>query len=681
MSIRTYTNPRRIDVSSGLQEVLRKNGMQAHIAANNDGTYNLIVLGHDSPVIKYSVSAKQVENLMNWGSNYANKTAYETFINIVKKDFDIPDSFVSARNVGGRVASGLHGYRIGNGEYGYFTPFHARMRGWGGDFMEWAPRMQPGFHGRRIDGRYFLHNGPIVPERPDGRLKPGELRSGGYGFYYKGQQKETRQDVLDQLNVEVEEAVLQPLKSAPRNNGAAIPYNERITSDVYFNADDFYEVLKSHGVVVDAQNKKLTIQSSQTRVDLAYDLTQEELNKILARDIQGNNGVPVEERLKVINDVIAMDFQDGVTIDMLNSKNLVNMELKPEVKQEVEAKFIEREQQIAAQQARIAEKNAFSQAAAEEKQRLLNESQRIGQDNHAINGREIHEIMGNYGFFTPNRHGRELVIGEIRVSETSDGQYRMTAEINGVEVTHEISKEQYDKFIDLDDEHRLRLFDNIFKEVKIKADRGEQNGQEPVILNTKDNQGNYITREQADIYNATSESVDGAVLSQAKDNKGFYREIENGREVQVGNISVQKIGDDKYLMTAVIDGETVTHEIKQKEYDKFLAVDDLTRLKLFAKIFPEVDIKTHPGMERNANIGAAILAALVVGVQTIGEVAGIVRGEAGRHHHHGDYHESTHTILFKPGVVNPGEIAQRMYHEQMEMTYGDPEDRGVGRGI
>ena len=28
-------------------------------------------------------------------------------------------------------------------------------------------------------------------------------------------------------------------------------------------------------------------------------------------------------------------------------------------------------------------------------------------------------------------------------------------------------------------------------------------------------------------------------------------------------------------MTAVINGEAITHEIKQKDYDKFLAVDDL----------------------------------------------------------------------------------------------------------
>ena len=31
----------------------------------------------------------------------------------------------------------------------------------------------------------FFPEAPIVPERWDGRMKPGELQSGGYGFYYK----------------------------------------------------------------------------------------------------------------------------------------------------------------------------------------------------------------------------------------------------------------------------------------------------------------------------------------------------------------------------------------------------------------------------------------------------------------------------------------------------------------
>lgn len=48
----------------------------------------------------------------------------------------------------------------------------------------------------------FFPEAPIVPERWDGRMKPGELQSGGYGFYYKGQQQSyspQQQDVLKDL--------------------------------------------------------------------------------------------------------------------------------------------------------------------------------------------------------------------------------------------------------------------------------------------------------------------------------------------------------------------------------------------------------------------------------------------------------------------------------------------------
>ena len=83
------------------------------------------------------------------------------------------------------MAMGLHGYRIGMGEYG-------RTGRWGlfPPILGWTPRQQGGFHLRRVGGQLFFPGAPIVPERPDGRMKPGELQSGGYGFYYKGGQPE-----------------------------------------------------------------------------------------------------------------------------------------------------------------------------------------------------------------------------------------------------------------------------------------------------------------------------------------------------------------------------------------------------------------------------------------------------------------------------------------------------------
>ena len=478
MALRKYTNPRDLDLSAGLQDVLRRNGMQAHMAMQPNGQMQLIVLGHDSPAITYSLNDRQVEDLMGWGSNHANKKAYNTFTSIVRNDFHMPDNFVSARNAFGRVAMGLHGYRLGSGEYGipYYRPFSRASRGWGGDFIGW----EPGWHMRRISGRTFMAGGGIMtPVRSDGRVKPGELNAGGYGFYYKGSQRETRQEVLDDILVD---GRIQPVKTAPRPQGEGIAYSEAITADVYFSNEKFQEVLSSHGIIIDAGNKTLTIQSSRFPIDMRYDLTDEEVKKLTANSVDASGGVSVADRLAVINDRImneTRDFRNPITMDMLESKELVSLELTDEAKQSPQiAVFFEQQRKYAESQRMMAER--------EEAQRIRQErTERINADPHAIDGLAIHDILGNRGWFQPVSNGREMVVGEIRVDKANthektrisdtdanhaetakglqsgqfrasvnnaeekdglDGSYIMSAFINGERVSHTISKKDYDKF-------------------------------------------------------------------------------------------------------------------------------------------------------------------------------------------------------------------------------------------
>ena len=181
MSIRKNTNPRPLDLPPEMQDLLLRNGMRGYLAGSSEG-FALIVQGHDSPLLTYPVSEKQLRALTDWGTNSANKRCYNTFASIVAADFDLPKDFVHARNANGRVAMGLHGYRIGSGEYGCvgmpMHPFHPICHG----FLGWTPRQQGGFHLRRIGGDLYYPGAPIVPNRPDGRMKPGELESGGYGL-------------------------------------------------------------------------------------------------------------------------------------------------------------------------------------------------------------------------------------------------------------------------------------------------------------------------------------------------------------------------------------------------------------------------------------------------------------------------------------------------------------------
>ena len=669
MAIRKYTNPRELDLSTGLQEVLRKNGMQAHISLAKDGGRELIVLGHDSPVLTYKLNEKQVENLMGWGTTYENKKAYNTFASIVKDDFYIPQNFVSASNAFGRVAMGLHGYRIGHGEYGYdarparrtpwFAPFSRQGRGWAGDFVGYAPRTE-GFHLRRIGDHAYRPwgGGPMVTERPDNRVKPGEMLSGGYGFYFKGHQKETPVEVLDQISIEPK---IKPLEAAPRPQGQGIPYSSVITSDVYFSNDKFQEVLKSHGIVIDEAKRTLTIQSNLSKVDLQYDLKPEELQKLMANKVSGKGGVSVDARLAIINEVIGKDFDTKLTKDMLETKELVSLDLKPEVRQEVEAPFI-------AQERRIAEQQRLAEARAEQRR----ESERIERDPNAINGREIQAILGNKGWFQPVANGREMVVGEIRVDKALNGTYFMEAEVNGRLLAHSISAKDYQKFLDLDDAHRLKMFDKVFSEVEIKSAHGESLYQDDLYL-AHDGQS-IVHQKEVDIQNATSNRVDGAALLEFNERKGFYRERAHGREVEVGNIQVDPTANGKYKMTAVINGQTISHEITQKQYDKFLAVDDYHRMQLFSKIFNEVDIKTCPG--EGHNLGAALLAALVVGGEVMRD------GLSVPHEPRPEIYETrTGPVYHKAGVVSPAYVAAANFRSE-EANLGVPgPDEGIRRGM
>ena len=108
MAIRQNTNPHHLELHPELQDILMRNGMRATVTGSSNG-FQLVVQGHDSPLLYYPISEKQLRALVDWGTNTANKRAYNTLASIVAADFDLPRDFVHARNANGRVAMGLHG--------------------------------------------------------------------------------------------------------------------------------------------------------------------------------------------------------------------------------------------------------------------------------------------------------------------------------------------------------------------------------------------------------------------------------------------------------------------------------------------------------------------------------------------------------------------------------------------
>ncbi len=442
MSIRKNTNPRPLDLPPEMQDLLMRNGMRGYLSGSSEG-FALIVQGHDSPLLTYPISEKQLRALTDWGTNSANKRCYNTFASIVAADFDLPKDFVHARNANGRVAMGLHGYRIGTGEYGRvgmpMRPFHPICHG----FLGWTPRQQGGFHLRRIGGNLYYPGAPIVPNRPDGRMKPGELQSGGYGFYYKGHTTAlvTEKDVLKEL-----QTVVTPVKTRQRNNEPAKSYKELVASTVYFTNEKWQECLASHGIIVDSETQTLTVQSAAVDADLQYDLTAEELAALTANTLEE---ATVEKRLEIINGIIQEDYDGKVTLETLNGRDTVNLPLHPEVLED-----LNRQHSIGLQQAKA-------------EQGLREDLPREGV---MMNGNDLAAIRPDKGWYREGRYGREVTVDDIRVEPSGqEGTYKMTAIIDGEQVSHEITQKQYDKFMAIDDYHRMKLFSKVFGEVDMKS--------------------------------------------------------------------------------------------------------------------------------------------------------------------------------------------------------------------
>ena len=532
MSIRKNTNPRPLDLPPEMQDLLLRNGMRGYLAGSSEG-FALIVQGHDSPLLTYPVSEKQLRALTDWGTNSANKRCYNTFASIVAADFDLPKDFVHARNANGRVAMGLHGYRIGSGEYGCvgmpMHPFHPICHG----FLGWTPRQQGGFHLRRIGGDLYYPGAPIVPNRPDGRMKPGELESGGYGFYYKGHATTpvAKKDVLKEL-----QNVVTPIQTRQRSSEPAKPYKELIASPVYFTNRKWQECLASHGIIVDSETRTLTVQSASVDADLQYDLTAEELAALTANTLEE---ATMEKRLEIINGVIQDDYDGKVTLDMLNGREIVNLPLHPEVLEDL---------------------------------------------------------------------NRQLLTGQQQAERTTNG-------------------------------------------ISVEAEQGLREG-----------------LPRGGVF------MDGNDLSVIRPDKGWYREGRHGREVTVDDIRVEPSGQEgTYKMTAIIDGERVSHEITQKQYDKFMAIDDYHRLKLFSKVFGEVDMKSRDRTPLGVKIGAALLAGVTVAAELEHDHHCHSRPVVFAEHHH---HGPAPRPYFKPGVDTPMDVAARNFeaavneHIRHEIRHG-----------
>ena len=642
------------DISTELQSILRKNGLEAHIVQDYDGRLYLEAQGRNYPYNRYEITRQQAEAMSLWGYNSTNTKAYNTLKHILK-DADMPRALVVARQAGGLVNMGQWGQRMTPERAGYFP----RQR-FGGLY-------NPGYMSRP------------VATFPGERLAPGTMRSFDYrspglrpttGVYWKGERRqyESEDQMPDRVKVTVTPE--KPRAAERPEPGKAVALTDHYMNPVYFSPEHWRQVLDTHGIVIDEANKKMIIKSSGARLNYSYDLTDQEIAKILNPKLEPD-GVSIKERLDIINNNVNFkkDFESGITVDMLKSNDIIDVKLTPAAREKFEYKFEEYDRWMEQQK-------MLTEAKEAARSQFMAQEGRIRRDPAAISGREIGAILGGYGWYNAEAHGREVVVAEIRVDNLKEAinsvvmpdgrvmtaeelqkematlgpedqeyaktiqdrlqklmdenkdakdKFVMSAVINGEIVSHEISRKDYEKFMRYDDEHRLKLFDSIFGEVSIQKSEGVREGRPDDVFLADDGRS-FVTREEMDIQRSKSTGVDGQDLRDLNYKKGFYREGAHGREVTVDAIKVepdpQKEGN--YKMTAVINGQSITHDISQKQYDKFLAVDDYQRLRMFSKVFNEVDMKIRP--EHKPNVGAMLMAGLVGITQAAHMVTDIAMG-------------------------------------------------------
>ncbi|MDD5862597.1 MAG: hypothetical protein PUD15_08625 [Prevotella sp.] len=521
--LRSLHNDRGIDLSPELKSLLYQNGMEADVTMQGSDFVLTTQSFNAASPRTYKISQQQVAAMSDGGSSVANKIAYNTFVGIVGKDYSVPRSYVDARNMGSPVDMGQYGKVVSPGEFGYRTPPyhpHVPYRPIGGFFgkilgaiqgiaaVASAVTMPPYVYDRgpmyrRINGRAVYANpyGSRVADRPGNYLKPGELATGGGGFYDKDEDPRTaRKDVTSNIQIGGVQAITKPTPIVRPTTGI-IPLNKmQKTTDV---AESFRKMLASHGVVIEKTPEKtvngekytgrLIIQSDGQWKDYAYDLKKSEMNKLLSerftpkKDKHGHivkgSSVSVNDRLNIINNVIKNDWDTKITKDMLNQNSYIKLQMKPEL-----AASELRDWQV---------KHGINPAAAAGGQQQgkldvvdlkgMREDFKTGYIDRwntigVVDGRILDK---DKGFYVAQNGGRRLTVGEIIATPYGDTDtrktgYRMMAVVNNQVMSKEMSAKDYAAFINYNDEYRLKMFDKYFDDIKIKSVHSNSKIEDPV---------------------------------------------------------------------------------------------------------------------------------------------------------------------------------------------------------
>ena len=364
-------------LNPNLDRLIRRNGLEAEILLNNKtGEMMLRVTGTRglawSPECKFPITQKEMAALMGGGMSSTDMKAYKTFNSIIRSQFDPPLSMEYAK--------------VGIGDRGFNQDGLVMM---GATGISRGPRYMP-----------------RVSENVPGLMKATrsvrgyEVPSAGY-IYKMNLGGNLRQQATKNIQMEIKED--KPKAAERPADGLAKKLDGTAKSAGNDTFLQLKEVLATHGIDIDEKKKVMYIRPLTARVDVRYNLKDEDLKILTANNwrAQGN----MEKRLEVINGIIGQDFNEKITRQMLNEdKNYVNLTFTPDAKEYYEKKFIDYDK-----------RQALNAQVTEVRRRIAMDNDEIDRDEAAVNGYNIEKILPGKAFFANQRYGRQLLVGEIRV--------------------------------------------------------------------------------------------------------------------------------------------------------------------------------------------------------------------------------------------------------------------------
>ena len=141
----------------------------------------------------------------------------------------------------------------------------------------------------------------------------------------------------------------------------------------------------------------MTVLSKGTTQDFEYNLSEEDFKKLTDNSLKST---PINERLDIINSYIGNDFNEKVTMDMLNSKESISITVKP-IPSSIETQQAE---------------SLYTNNDATLKEEVVAEARMAPTTNPEegyVNGQNLQALNESKGWYREGKHGREVEVGDI----------------------------------------------------------------------------------------------------------------------------------------------------------------------------------------------------------------------------------------------------------------------------